>query len=237
MAFQMTVSPVNLSEQVTLPNPWPTLEQSGFHQDLLDRAKGFMLQAKRLGFEEQAMDFLGRLGEGFMTPFKANSIIIADNDPDREFKVKALVALQELSDEFGDRVSSIVWQTFAFLATRPNPTGYATILSSKDHLPFPWWVADSVLHGVGKVYGFMLHIHTKMVQQSGVVFEHNCDCGCDVHGGGKGFDVSAPLRTGRHTLATAALMSHLMGECLLITGLGMPFEMGLSPEAAEAMAS
>ncbi len=237
--FRMIVNPVNLAQEVHLPEPWPALEARGFHSDLMLRAKGFMLQSERLGFGEPAREFLRRIGDGFAEPFRASDVLVAD-DADRELKRKALAVLEEMADEYGDRVSSIVWKTYAFLVARPNPTGYATILASQAYLPFPWWVADTVLHGTGKVYGFMLDLHTRMFQATGLVFEHNCDCGCDVHGGDSGgcgeFKVNAPIRPERKPLATAALFSHLLGESLLIMALKMPFEMGLSPEAAEAMA-
>lgn len=149
--FELKIEPVDLNQPVNLPTPWPELEARGFHGDLLLRAKGFELQARRLGFAEPATEFLARIGEGFLAPFRASEIVIANNDKDHELKQKALVALQQLSDEFGDRVSSIVWKTLAFLATRPDPLQHATILESKEYLPFPWWVADTCLHGLGKV--------------------------------------------------------------------------------------
>jgi hypothetical protein len=233
--FQVAISPVDLSQPVRLPDPWPALEAGGFHDDLLVRARGFLLQAERLGFEAPAREFLRRAGEGFQTPFRASEVRISPNDPDRVLKERSLAALQSLADEFGDRVSSIVWRTFAFLATRPNPTRHTTILASKEHLPHPWWVADTVLHATGKVYGFMLNLHSRMSAATGMVFEHNCDCSCDIHAGDD-YAVHAPLPSERRRVATAALFSHLLGESLLIMALKMPFEMGLSPEAAEVMA-
>ena len=235
--FKLEINPVDLSKEVCLPEPWPVLEENKFHEDLIKRAKGFYIQATSLGYKEEASEFLRFIGGGFIKPFNSEEIQIPANDPDRDMKIKALAVLQSLSNEFGDRVSSIVWKTYAFLATRPNPTGYATILESKDYLPFPWYIADTVLHGTGKVYGFMLHVHSKVFRETGLVFEHNCDCGCDVHGGDndEDFSVHAPLKAERKGLATAALFSHLVSESLLIMALKMPFNMGVSPEAAEVM--
>jgi len=232
----MKFTAVDLSQEVTLPDPWMTLLSRGFHPDLALRAKAFLLHSRVKNFEEEAWEFLDRLGEGFLNPFRSSDIEIALDDPDREYKMQALAALQELSDEFGDRISAIVWQTYPFLATRPSPGKYATILSAKPYLPFPWWLADTVLHGMGKVYGLMMHIQSHMFLRTGRIFEHNCDCGCDVHGGGSDFIVQASLLRSRYDMATAALFSHLCGDSALIMFLEMPFAMGLSPEAAQVMA-
>lgn len=233
--YRLHIDPVDLSEEIQLPEPWPTLEGQGFHSDLILRVRGFLLQAERFGFGAPAREFLGRIGDGFQSPFNASEIVVAGDDPDREMKTKALSALQQLADEFGNRVSSIVWQTYAFLATRPDPMAHSTIISAKKHLPFPWWVADTVLHGTGKVYGFKLNLDSVVFAESGMIFEHNCDCSCDIHPAGEEGVIRSILPKSRYQIATGALLSHLLGESLLIMALKMPFEMGLSPEAAEAM--
>ena len=231
----MNINPVNPFIEVTLPEPWPALQRAGFHEDIVLRAKGFFLQARRLGFENQATEFLMWIGEGFLKPFSKDDFAPDPNDPDRALKINVLQSLERLSNEFGDRVSSVVWRTLAYLGTRPNPEKYASILSQKEHLPFAWYLADTVLHGLGKVYGLKLHIDSRIFQYAQVALEHNCDCGCDIHGLDSDGKIASFLKPERVQLATAALFSHLCGESLLIMGLKMPFEMGVSPEAHEVM--
>lgn len=234
--FTLTISPVDPSSPVTLPQPWPALETNDFHADILLRVKGFMLTAQRLNFGEAAEEFLKYLGQGFLTRFDAGRFPIKPSDPDAALKRKALDALTELAQEFDGRISTIVWETLAYLATRPNPQGYESILNSQEHLPFPWYIADTVLHAIGKVFGLKHHIDTVFYRHTGFAFEHNCDCSCDLHPLDSEGKINSPLPTPKHLMATAALNSHLMSESLLIMALHMPFEMGVSPEAAEVMA-
>ncbi len=241
MSFTLSIQPVNLETPVRLPQPWPELETSGFclggeHADIYLRAKGFYLQCQRKGCLAEAIAWLEYAGAGYRDPFNPAEFTITSGDPDSSFKRNALAALAELSNEFGRRVPSTVWRTLAFLTTRPDPKKYSTILASQDYLPFPYWVADTVFHGLGEVYGLKDHVNTTLFRLTGTVLEHNCDCGCDCHPPGDNGEFNAPLAPSRWKLATAALFSHLCGQSVLITFLKLPFEMGLSPEAAEVMA-
>lgn len=233
--MELTINPVNADQYVALPDPWAQLAKRGFHEDLLARARGFMLAAERLGFHEIASESLALLGHGFEEPFSAEPFLPTENDPDRAFKRNHLTALSALSEEFGDRVSSVVWETFAFLGTRPDPMKEATILSVKQYLTIPWWFADTVLHAAGKVYGLKLHIDSRIFAGTGMVLEHNCDCSHSARAPQRDGQVSCLIAPHKFKEATAALMSHLLSESLLIGALKMPFDMGLSPEAAEAM--
>ncbi len=240
MSFTLLIQPVDLNQHVSLPKPWEQLGEFGFrpggeHEDIFLRAKGFYLQCERKGCLEEGQAWLEYAGEGYLNPFNPAKFRIAE-DPDADFKRRAITALTELSSDFGRRVPSTVWDTIAFLATRPNPRQYKTILASQEYLPFPYWVADTVLHGLGEVYGFKDHVNTVLFRHTGTVLEHNCDCGCDMHSPNDGGVIEAPLPKDRWRVATAALCSHLCGQSVLITFLKLPFEMGLSPEAAEVMA-
>lgn len=233
--MRLHINPVDLSQPVTLPDPWQELERSGFHPDLMERAKAFMLKARRDKFAACAKEFLEIIGHGFRVPFASGRFRPAMGDPDYRLKTDILEALDELSSEFGNRVSSLVWDTFAFLGTRPNPRQHATILSQADILPHPYWAADTVLHGAAKVYSFMFHMQSRVCEKAGIVFNHNCDCGCDVREPGTGV-VQCFMKPGEFPEATAALLSHLLCESKLIMKDKLPFELGLSPEAAEVMA-
>lgn len=230
--FAMAIRPVDLNTEVSLPVEIETL---GLDEDLLLRAKGFWLQAERLGLQAVAAEFLKYLGLGYAHKFDRSKFEPKPGDLYFEQKKQVLDALEELSVQFDGRISSIVWETYAYLGTRPDPTKDQSILAEKDHLPLPYYIVDTVLHAVGKVYGLKMHIDSTVFQRSGMIFEHNCDCSCSFkspHSGGLGVF----LDNSRHKEATAALFSHLVSESLLLMGLKMPFEMGLSPEAAEAMA-
>lgn len=233
--FSMQITPVNPNQAITLPRPWDELERQGFHEDLLMRARGFFLAAKHHGFEEAAAEFLTRVGNGFMRPFNRTKFEPKANDPDGPLKRSVLDGLSGLADEFSGRIPSIVWDTFAYLGTRPNPLAYETILAQKEHLPFPWWLADTVLHATGKVYGLKHHMDSRIFAACSMIFEHNCDCGCKLYSPETGGVIKAHLPPENQRLATAALFSHLCSESLLIMALKMPFEMGVSPEAAELM--
>jgi len=52
---------------------------------------------------------------------------------------KVIDVLEGLSQEFGDRISSVVWDSFAFLGTVPDPTVEVSILSRQESLTHPYW--------------------------------------------------------------------------------------------------
>ncbi|MFZ2804115.1 MAG: hypothetical protein WA001_02740 [Patescibacteria group bacterium] len=232
----VAIRPVDLSQPVTLPEPWPRLIARGFHSDLLDRARAFLLLAEREQFVPEATEILRLTGEGFLTPFDRRPFEPAAGDPFADVKCRSLNALDQLSAEFGDRIPATVCQTFAFMATRPNPMERATILSMEKWLPLPWWYADAVLHAIGKVFGLMLHVHSRFYQHTGLVLEHNCDCNHAIQEPGEDGMVRAFLPKVRFSEASAALLSHLLCEGKLIAVDALPFNLGLSPEAAEALA-
>lgn len=236
--FSPVIRPVDASSSITLPDPWPELIRREFHVDLLERARGFASRLDQLGGDMKVagLDMLSGLGRGFLMPFQATEYILDSTDIDYELRMNALNALQGMSDYFGDRVSSLVWHTFAFMMVRPEPTERRTIISMQSHLPLPYWVADVVLHATGKVYGFKRHLDSELFLGAGVVTEHNCDCSHSIYPPDMGGMIVDCLPEDRVEEATAALFSHLLCESILLGGLGMPFNMGVSPEAAEAFA-
>lgn len=229
----MVVTPVNLSQKVVLP---ASMSAVRLDKDLADRAKGYWMQAVRLGMSDVAQEFLGHMARGYATPFNRAKFQPKPGDAFYDQKTAALDAFEDLAEQFSGRISNIVWESLAYLATRPDPTKEQSILAEKDHLPLPYYVVDTVLHALGKVYGLKLHIDSTIFQRSGMIFEHNCDCSCYWQPPNEG-GISVFLDPSRFQEATAALFSHLVSESLLLMGLKMPFEMGLSPEAAEIMAA
>lgn len=233
--FVFRIEPVDPTTPVDMPVVWQRLMARGFHRDLADRARAFALIAERGRYVRPAHEILRLTGEGFAKPFDRTPFEPVAGDAFYDIKRKALNAIDELAVEFGDRMPSTIWQTFAFMATRPNPLAMATILSQAKWLPLPWWYADAVLHALGKVYGLFLHVQSRIWRHTGLVLEHNCDCNHALQEPAGG-TVDVLLPRSRHPEATAALLSHLLCEAKLIAVDGLPFNLGLSPEAKEAMA-
>jgi hypothetical protein len=235
MSFRFSLSPVDPNTPVALPTPWPTLTSDGFHPDLVLRARGFMLAAERMGFPEPAREVLAVLGEGFRTPFSKERFSPAADDADREMKEGVLTAITKLQEEFGDRISSSIWNSLACLGTRPNPREEAMIPDIQEHLPYPYWIVDTVLHAIGKVYRLKHHIDSVIYAHSGLVLDHNCDCSHSFYPADADGGIKCTLPRKNLEVATNALFSHTCCEALLIGALKLPFEMGVSPEAAAAI--
>jgi hypothetical protein len=234
-SYSLVINPVDPSLSVVLP---PAMQEIKLDHDLKLRAQGFWQQSQRLGFEPEAVEFLTYLGAGFKNKFNRTKFEPKEGDLYFQEKTRVLDAIEELSIQFDGRISTIVWESLAYLGTRPDPTKYASILAEKQYLPLPYYIVDTVLHALGKVYGLKLHIDSVIFRHSGMIFEHNCDCSCSFHkpqddGGG----LAVFLSPERFPEATGALFSHLVSESLLLMGLKMPFEMGLSPESGEIMAA
>jgi len=231
----LKLNPVQ-SQVVEMPPSWTLLAQSGFHTDLLERANRFKTWSVREGFAE-AEEVLELVGKGFAELFDANYFYaeICDTDPDNQLKIQFVDTIKLLAHEFGDRISNVVWDTLAMMGTRDNPTEEVTIVSQADRLTLPWPLADAVLHSLGKVYGLKDHITSRIFDKTGYVLEHNCDCNHALKAPNGG-EISVLLTPDRFQEATAALLSHLLSEVVLIYHLKLPFDLGITPETAEAMA-
>lgn len=237
--FSPEIVPVGTHEAIKVPAAWLALEGT-LDPDLFERGIRYNAFAHRLsGVIPQATrmadDFLGIIARGFSEPFNPAPFQPALDDPDFDVKTANLNAIIDLACEFEGRVPNVVWETYAFLGTRPDPQQYATIMTHMDRLPHAYWVCDSVLHAMGKVYGLSMHMQSRVHAATGGVIEHNCDCGCDWRPTPESGMVRQFIEPERIKLATAALLSHLFGESFLIGILGMPFNLGLSPEAAEVL--
>jgi hypothetical protein len=232
--YTVEITPVDLTHPIDLPHPWTHLQAKNFHHDLTELSRRYLLQARRLGFEDLGREVLTQLGTGFLTPFDRTHFEHLIGGPYADMQCKVLDVLQELSQEFGDRISSVVWDSFAFLGTVPDPTIETTILSRQESLTHPYWIVDSCLHAVGKAYRLLLHIETCMSRAGAGLFEHGCGCDCRVAPSTLG-KVEYALAPELYKVVSFELWSHTLSESLLIGGLHMPFEMGLSPYAADVM--
>lgn len=135
---QMTLQAIDIEKgrkHTNLPDVWKKLEASNFHDDLMLRAYAHMLWSQRKAMEtdtptiaHNARVFLSAMGKGFAERFKREDFTPLSNDPFYTLKEKALDAIVELDAFFGDRVSSVIWNSFAHLATREEPEVKKSIL-------------------------------------------------------------------------------------------------------------
>jgi hypothetical protein len=231
------IKPVNPCDPITLPPAWQVLERQELAPSLILRARGFLLRARRDGpiHERVAWTVLRWTGEGFLRPFDAQRMVIKDRDPDAELKRQALRALAQLAQEFNGLIPSVVWESYAYLFVRTEPTKHATILSRRHELPFAWWLVDTVLHATPKAYDLMLHIQSRLFEGTGCIVNHGCDCGCDIQPLIQGACVRYRLDPAYFLNRAEALLSHLFSEGILLGALHYPSELGVSPEASEAI--
>lgn len=223
-------------QQLRLPDPWPALEASGFHPDLVDRAYAHLAYAVAHGFEENARAVLGELGDGFVAPFDRTRFDPEEGDPNFDLKTKALNAIQEASDFYGDRISAVVWNSFAHLASRTEPEVEKSIIkeAADGTLPHHYMVVDSELHAAGLVYVFILHVNSIMFQHTGRILSHNCDCSCSLV---NLEEIDGVLRFNlpreRIVPVSQSVATHFLAETVKLIENGLPFAYTITPEATE----
>jgi hypothetical protein len=223
-------------QTLTLPFPWNELLAQGFHEDLTDRAYAHLAYAKHYGGEENARAVLTALGEGFVRPFERSRFSPHRNDPNGELKTKALDALEELAHFFGNRVSAVVWEAFAHLASRQDPEVEKSIIkeASAGTLPHHYTLIDSALHASGLVYTFILHVNSVMFRHTGRILNHNCDCSCsliNLEAIGGCIDYALPQANVK--TATQSVFTHLLAETDKLMERFLPFAYSITPEARE----
>jgi hypothetical protein len=149
-----------------------------------------------------------------------------------EMKVSFLAAINELQVEFGNRISSVLWDSLAHLGTRDEPEQSRSILKEADSLPHHYGIVDTHLHALGKVYSLSMHIQSVVFRHTGRILNHNCDCDCSlvnlisVNG-----NVNFSLPKSSHFEATQSLFTHLCAESELILNKKLPFEYSITKEA------
>jgi hypothetical protein len=239
--IKMTLSPLNIGEMrktITLPKSWHPLEAAGFNDDLLTRAYAHMAWTERTGNEVwigNARAFLSAMAKGFAEPFDRTAFDPKEGDPHFDLKRRGLDAVEELSDEFGDRVSSVVWDSFAHMATRSEPEVKTSILKETDTLPHHYGIVDCMYHAAGKVYTFILRVQSVFFRHTGMVLVHNCDCQCSLLNlrsmqGAIQFDFTGEKERFE---ATQSLFVHQCAESHLILNCKLPFEYTITKEAQE----
>lgn len=226
---------------IRLPEPWQALEARKFHQDLVDRAYGHLAYVSeyRLKGLDNAVSVLEALGEGFLMPFSPISFEPKQGDPSYDLKMKALNALNELRDFYGDRVSAVVWESFASLACRAEPEVEKSIIQegAAGTLPYHYTIVDTMLHAAGLVYTFILHVNSVMFKHTGRILVHNCDCNhslVNLEAVGGSIDYTPPAANIK--TMTQSVFTHSVAETIKLMEDFLPFAYCLTPEAAEIQA-
>jgi len=236
--IKMDLCPLDIEtakKELRLPDSWQDLESKGFHTDLVDRAYAHLAWTTRTRnptWIGNARAFLASLGKGFQAPFKPAGFSPRIGDPYFEMKTRALQALECLAHEFGNRVSSVMWNSLAHLATRSEPEEKKSILKEADALPHHFGIVDTMLHAMGKVYTFALRVQSVFYEHTGMVLVHNCDCNCSLLNlkrvdGAIRFSLSSDERRE----ATQSLFTHQCAESHLILDQMLPFEYTITKEA------
>lgn len=206
-----------------LPAPWPLLESRGFNRDLYARVLRFSQIEQRRGRIDHFKEFLGVLGQGYLSLFDA-SIYTGGENP------VCVGAVEHMAAGFGDLIPSILWQTLASLCSRPDAHQEKSILEVVDQLPLPWYIADAALHAMGKSYGLFFYVQSTLSMKAGRVLLHGCGCS---HYLPRDFEamVACFPPIPKETLAREFL-DHLIGEVVQIVIDGYPFV--LNDEAVQS---
>ena len=239
--ISMTLFPLDTStlKEMALPKAWEELIINNFHPDLLLRAQAHTAWTARRKNEREignAKAFLSSLAKGFLDPFSRKQFEPKSGDPYFALKQKSLDAIDELSETFGNRVSSVMWNSLAHLATRSQPEEKKSILKEADLLPHHFGIVDTMLHAMGKVYTFSLYVQSVFSRHTGMILVHNCDCNCSLLNlePCKG---SVEFSLGKEQIfeATQSLFTHQCAESHLILNEKLPFEYTITQEAQELL--
>lgn len=248
--FRLQITPVDHAQALAqdLPGHWSCLQDQGFHDDIVLRvacANLWCIMNQPALPDHPVVEpmglFLKRLASGYQhrfdsAPFRND---IDPNDEHRELKLKALDAIDELAEFYGDRLPNLLWTTLAFISAREAPTEDRSIIVevANSKLPEHYTFLDACLHALGKVYSLNFHVASVFWKHTGHVPIHNCDCGCSLHS-------LAAIEGGMHfqmpranvKKATESFLTHVLAEFVCLAGMKIPFEFGVGDDAAAALA-
>jgi hypothetical protein len=224
---------------------WKNLLESGWdEEDLIQRAWAYLKWTEREALDcnkphwiGNAKAFLSSMAKGFLEPFDRQKFMPKLEDPNFDFKVKVLDAMQDASNFYGNRVSSVLWDSFAYLGTRENPEVSRSILkeAGTEELPHHYAIVDTMLHASAKCYKLLLTVQSYMYQRTGMVIDHNCDCDCSLvnllAGLGK-MAVIFQIKSEQIFEATQSAFTHMLAESHLIINCKLPFEYTVTKESA-----
>lgn len=222
---------------------WEKLFESGWNEeDLIQRAYAHLMWTEREAekcsqphWVKNATTFLASMAKGFLNPFNRMTFMPETTDANYSFKVKVLDAIQAASDFYGNRIPSVLWNSFAYLGTRENPEVSRSILKEAAELPHHYGIVDTMLHASAKCYKLLLTVQSFMFQKTGMVIDHNCDCDCSLvnllEGVGE-MAVHFTIRPDQIFEASQSAFTHMLAESHLILNCKLPFEYTVTKEAA-----
>lgn len=137
---------------------WRELFESGWEEeDLIQRAWAHLKWTEREAekcnqshWVGNAKAFLSSMAKGFLNPFDRQNFMPQKGDLNFAFKVSVLDAIQDASNFYGNRCSSVLWDSFAYLGTRENPEVSRSILKEAEELPHHYGIVDTMLHASAK---------------------------------------------------------------------------------------
>jgi hypothetical protein len=221
--FELGWEPVDASNLVTLPHPWPTLLAQGFDPFLYNRVERFWTAVVNDGKTEFLHDPIVLLGENFLQDHMLETTSVETGDFSGS---RWTAACRELRNEFL-HIPPLLFETIATLGNRPDATHETSILNVQEHLPYPWGVCDAALHALGCSYGLFLHVEERLRSATGHILLHGCGCDHVVAGVE---EVAGPFPLLRDTpaqkhKAAKEWLDHFLGQLYLIFVVGMPFRM------------
>lgn len=231
-----------MKEELSVISAWKKLFETGWSEsDLIERAWAHYEWTRREAEDcnkpewvGNARAFLSAMAKGFQDQFDPGKFMPGDTDPNRNFKVSVVEAICDASNFYGNRVSSVLWDSFAYLGTRENPEVSRSIIKEAEALPHHYGIVDTMLHASAKCYKLLLTVQSFMFARTGMVIDHNCDCDCslvNLLSGVGNMAVSFQIKPEQRFEATQSAFTHMLAESHLILNCRLPFEYTITKEA------
>lgn len=218
----MTWKPVDSRQEICLPSPWNEMGQNGFHPELVERVRRFMLVEREKGTLHQYEDFLRTLGESYSLGAYDKSIF--DTGMLSDLQKKGLRAVELMALEFGNLLPATLWNTLSSLIIRPNPEQEDSILNVQEHLLYPWYICDANLHALGVCFGLNFHVQSALSEHCDRVIFHGCGCNHYL-GGMEEVVIRYKMPNTKRPVAAKEFLDHLLGQVSLIVESGYPFRL------------
>lgn len=223
-----------------LPEPFQIIQRN--HReltDIVDISARFYQYSVNNGFENKTYQLLDLIGQSFLDRFTYlefynNMVNIIDPKQKRAI-IDLLNALNELSIFFGNRIPSIVWESYAYMAIRENPFIKEKVYNIASQIRLPWLVVDAVWHSVGKVWSLKNHIDSVIFKHSGLILSHSCDCNHVTSQAKEGHIINVIIEKSEIEELTKAFYTHFLAELKLLVIDGLPFMLGLSEGIEETL--
>lgn len=232
-----------MKEDLSLIKSWKNLFDSGWdEEDLIMRAWAHLKWTEREALNchqphwvGNAKAFLSSMAKGFQYPFDREKFQPKSGDMNYDFKMNVLSAIADSSNFYGQRISSVLWDSFAYLGTREDPEVSRSILKEAEELPHHYGIVDTMLHASAKCYKLLLTVQSSMYKRTGMVIDHNCDCDCSLVNlleGVGDMAVVFKIKPEQRFEATQSAFTHMLAESHLILNCKLPFEYTVTKESA-----